>query len=712
MAELIPAREPTVLGSVDDTVVQLVLGVTDPASFNREYRFPTNGGKTAFFQSQWQSLSGDNFSGFPVYVIIAQDAILQNNFTQQLPITTPLSSLTIARFRDLVRCFVIQDKNVVGGACPMLVFNRLGSTALRIDLLSALSAVGEKEYGGAAYWPKAFAPTQYGAATGGPWSQNAYLNKVAPLQDNLVTTTSWQGFSAYRAAHGPVLGTGNWRKDYWIHIDGAPWAKPSFNLYRSSVPNAARAGVGICGYICSWANATVPATDLPSAVAYGIGGQWLTQPWLIANRVNYDEVFYLTAGCITVCVCPQLSAGDSSILPGGIDFTAKVYCYKAGAEKLVFICPHGLTLSNMQPGDPYLVIPVYEPGEYRVEFVVWISNGNASLQGNYTYSILTNSLTEFLGHRMAPSLVSNNLNTLLDGDIARVNAYEGSTQENIASYQPVVATRGIFANMNQAASSSTVKSAAIRANCLAIYDNTGNNNDGGTIATAQLPTGVDYTDVLRPPRYADNYPTPPPAYQSPGLASPLYCDPAQSLSIVTKHAIKLRIQGVYKSFHGFNGRKELEYVASIVACRAGQLRAATPVNTIVSQYAFDYRLEYQRPTVTVITASPNAAWFAPPAGQQQALLATSPLDYSIEFTVTGEYNTENMWLAGSVRSSLTTWQQVEVMAYILGQLEIAAMGNDAALEMYRRLPPQLRDRLEDYMRKGISQASFGIMKKS
>lgn len=712
MAELVPA--PGVLLSeseVDETVVQLVLGLTDPASFNRAVRFPTDNtpqGKSAFFQAQFKSISGDNFSGLPVTVIVRQDLILENNFLLQLPISTPLSSLTIVRFRDMVRSFIIQDKNVTGGACPMVIFNRIGSTALRIDLLSGLSAVGEVEYGGAVFWPNAFQPTKntlFGAATGGPWSRNPYINKVAPLGDPAVPITTWQGFAALRAAHGPALGNGYFRHNRYIRIDGSPWSRPGANSYLASVPTNARAGKGIYAYICQWQGAVNPATDLPTGSR--TTGQWVTQPWLIANRINYDELFYLTAGCISICVCPQLPIGHASILPGGVYFLVKLYRYINGGEKPIFATPAGVTLNGMRPGDPYCVIPVYDPGEYRVEFIVWLDPASAALQGNYTYGIMTNSLTEFMGHHMAPGLVSNNLNTLVDGDIARVDYRAGSNQENIATFAPIART----SNANLAATSSSIKSAAVRANTLTIYDNTGNNNDGGSIVTAQMPTGTDWSEVLLPPRYADVLVVPPGAFQTPGLSSYMYADPGYNLQQLSKDAVELRMRGTYKSFHGLGGRKECELTRDIVACRVGQIRSGAPLVTLVSQFALDYPLDGHRATVTVIMASPNAVWFAAAASQPQALSGTSPIDFRVQIDMTGEYTTENMWRAASLQTSLTTWRQVETAATILAQLDIAVAGDDPAREFFRNLPAALRDRLDDYMKKGVAQLPFAIVKR-
>jgi hypothetical protein len=708
-ATLVPA--PVVSpGVVDETVVQLVLGLTDPAGFNREIRLPTSGEKTAFFQAQWKSIAGDNFSGFPVSVRVQQDDIVgpaSNDFYLQLPITSPLNTLVIARMRDLVRCFVIQDKNINGGTCPMQFFNWLGSTAFRIDLLSGLSAVGEKEYGGASYWPNAFQPP-FGATTGGPWCSNDYLNIVAPSQRAGLTT--WKGFNSWRSAHGPAIGAATGRKQYYIYIDGSPWARPNFNIYREPVPPG-RTGIGLCGYICQWAGAINLANDLPAPVA-DIGGQWLTRGYLVANHVNYDEVFYLTTGCISICVCPQLTAGSPSILPVGVFFSARVFRWNRGAEKIIFQTPVGITLANMQPSDPYLVIPISEPGEHRVEFSVWLDPADPQAltkQGSYTYSIVSNSLTEFMGHHMAPALISNNLNTLLDGQVARVNSYSASTQENIADFN---AAAPAGSALNQAASSTTVKASIILGHELSIYDNTGNNNDGGSILTAQLPTGADWRDVMEPPRYADNLPSPPPAYQTPSLASLNYCDPGQNLPLLSKHPIELRITGLYKSFHPLGGRKELELTRSVFPCRVGQLRASVPSATIVSQFALDYKLDHTtRSTVTVISASPNAGWFASAAEQAAALASSSPLDYRLQVDVSGEYTTDNMWKGSSLRSSLTTWEQMEMAAYITGQLDFAAIGNDPIRTTYRRLPPALQQMLDDYMKRGIAPASFGILKK-
>lgn len=705
-AAIVPAVEPGP-GIVDDTVIQLVLGLTDPAGFNREIRTPTSGEKTAFFQAQWKSIAGDNFSGFPSFVLMKQDDSLQSDIFLQLPIGSPLNTLMVARMRDLVRCFVIQDKNVYGGVCPMQLYNRIGSTAFRLDLLSGLSAIGEIEYGGASYWPNAFQPP-FGAMTGGIWSSNNVLNKVSPAVDNV--TTTWQGFNSWRSAHGPVIGAATGRKQYYIFMDGSPWARPNFNLYRSAaVPlPPGRTGIGICGYICQWAGAISLANDLPPPIVE-LGGQFVTQAWLIAHVLNYDEVFYLTAGCISICVCPQLTFGDPTILPVGVYFSARVFRWDRGAEKIIYQTPVGITLANMHPGDPYCVIPIYEPGEHRVEFSVWLDPTDPQVltkQGRYTYSIIMNSLTEFLGHHMAPALVSNNLNTLLDGNIARVDTRPGSTQENIADVNSAAPDGSA---LNLAASSTTVKAAIVLASELSIYDNTGNNNDGGSIITAQLPTGTDWRDVMQKPRYADNFPSPPAAFQTTGLATPGYCDPAQNLALLSKHPIELRISGIYKSFHPLGGRKELELIKSITACRLGQIRANVPNATIVSQFALDYPLSLPRSTVTVISASPNAGWFAPANQQAQALIGSSPLDYRLQVDISGEYTSDNMWKGSSLRTSLTTWSQMEVAAYIIGQLDFAAIGNDPIRTTYRRLPPHIQQALDDYMKRGIAPTSFGLL---
>lgn len=691
-----------------DAEKQLILGVVDPEQFGRELRLPGDGTRTAVFSATWKTLPGDNFSGLPVLILMRQDNDPNHDATINMPVRTPPNSLTIFRKRHAVDCLIVEDKNLTAGAALYLIQDVAGSTALRIDLASGLSCRASEMYGGAIYYPGYFNRpiAQYGA----PWHQSVYNLVGTGLNIQANQTTAFQGFAAYRAAHSAAQGVliHPVTKRRYVYLDGSMLAKPGFPNYLSpnpgpSQPGGLRKGVGLSGYICATLDNAVP----PPAP---FGGTWITEASLAAgNAANYDELFYLTTGCIAILIPPLLPVGHAGILPGGVNFHVKIYCLNRGAERLLTVGPTGQTLNNMAPGDAIFVWPVWFPDFHRAEVVFWVDD--PAKQGTFYYSILYCSLGEFWGHRFAPGLLTNSQSTFAPSAVAKVTFQSDNTQENIASFDPadVRPTSANASYVTQPVSNPTATGMATRVigSALQALNNTATQSNS-TVTTVTLPSGMSWLTVTDRPKYTEN-PLPKPfGLQGNGAASIAYTDPYISLGLLSRHTIDVACKDdEYKSFMPLGTLEEMRLRRDIQNVRMMQrelIAGGLPEEVFPSEFTYSFPMDL-RVTVTVIGATASNVFQVSPANRQAAINASpGPLDYRIRITVGGEYTTSNQWMSQQVSTMLHS--ELSRGAYVLTQIDTVGVGVDAFRQMVSRLPPHLRDALIEYMSRNIAAKSF------
>lgn len=712
---------------VSEEVAGLVLGLLDPEFYGRELRLPTAGQKTAVATPTWNSSPGENFNGYPVRVTMSQNVDnTEQDVSLQLPIRTPSTSLFVARFRSTVRAFVLEDKNVSGGTSQYIVFNKLGTVCLAVQLKANMTSLGEQCYGGSSYYPV------QQSTVFGPWSRSALFNTVGPNAD--ATLVPWAGWDDWRSAHGPVLGTGelkkssqvNTERDYF-YCDGSPWAEPGFPAYLPA--NNARGqnvGRGIRGYICDTTLTTWPDTFY-WPLWYTALDIATTDPTYHDGVLNYDEVFYLSSGFIAVVVPPLIATNDPRIIPGPIPFQVNVYRYLSGAEELVCRSPPAQTLTNMAPGEPLFICPVWKRGHYRVEFL--LTGGSSTANQDCAFSIIHGSLSEFMGHRMVPKLLTNSQSSLpkdgQSGLVARATFEPASVEDNVAMnfaappapnlYPVQVIAKPPATNVippEQTPDQTTITASRINSAICTAVDLSGGGLTASSAATVKLPQTLDWLQILQPNAFADNAPIIPPAYQGTGLKANDYSIPYENLfSQTSKPEERTLNDGRYFSHMPLSGIQDAQFETAVKSCRAGQVRAGLSFNftELVSFFSFSYTLNEEAAMVTVFQSAPTPVQYTTGTSQLQAIATTYPIDLRIALEFELEYTTLDSWR--EVKSSFVTWEDLEKAARIISQLPVSAVGNDYLRVLLSRLPSALADQLFHYLDTGISKGIYRVNKR-
>lgn len=718
-----------------DAVARLVIGLVDPSTLNSPIRKPTTGEKTKYLQTHWNNYPGDNFSGLPVFFEVPQSPDPSNDFSLQIPFRTPPNSLTYAQFRDAVRCIVLEDKNLTGGACWMVAINEAGSTALLVDLMGSLNVNTDTVLGGAIYWPNALNPPF--SPTGGPFSSTNVLQMVAPtgVEPTPPAKTTWQGFYRSRAAHGKAQGVGIFNGKHYLFMDGSPWAEPGSLQGMQPAGGSTHQYQGIQGYICK----TIGDAAVPNGPT---GGMWLTQAILdagLANPVqapvNYDEVIYLTAGCIIFCVPPQLPASSTLIIPAGagpnvVYFKVKIWEWSQGAEKLINLSsPVGQILPNMQPSDPYYIWPIHKPGYYRWEFTL-IATGPGVNPGTYAYSVILSSLGEFWGHHMLPGLVSNNTKaTLIDGAIATINFDASSVNDNVATFAqgPPTGIPTTSSALDRAIYSSTaanevnIRIASVLASTVTINNNTGSTLGKSSDTVLPLPTGMDWMTALEVPSAEDNLQLPPNAFTADrGSASKYYTNPYVNLDMLSRHAQERDLTDKHFNWLPPGGAQAFWPKPNIRTTRRAQIKLLRSManltqvsdykQTLLAQALFEFPLQHSRATMGTIMASPSSALYVPASSLIAAVTSSIPFDFRLRFEISAEITTDNMWNFGEVMTSTTTSDEWEQAVYIVSQLPISETGDNYLDKIFSRLPPVWKTQLLTYLKKDIEVKPYAIRK--
>lgn len=706
-----------------EKVLELVLGLVDPQFYGRGLRLANDGIKTATAVVEYNTLPMDLITGYPSPVTCVQNVNnLSQNLVLQLPVRTPPTTLFVARFRSATLAFIIEDKNVTGASATYLLFDEIGDSAMQIDLFSTVSARAYASYGGATYYQGYFNPTGFGT-TSGLFASTAKINTVG---DNAtgppIATTTWQGFKSWRAPHGPLQAAQDPSKKglpgnraRYIYCDGSPWAQPGFPQYLSTRTGPApKTGTGIAGYVCDCALALPTGWQTNTTVQTLDGNGY--------GPVNYDEVFYLFSGCIIVCVPPLIASNDPRIIPGGVQFMIRVFKWKAGTEKLVARTPDGAqTLSNMQPKDPLAIIPIWERGSYRVEFTLSNADGIGSIPcGNYAYSVVFNSLSEFMGHHMLPQLLSN-VDTNFDPTNptpARATMYPESTQENVAYVFEDYGNQNLFpkATVNGNAynyspeytpDQVTVSSARINGCTLKVVEQDTNGSSTSSAATGKIPAYLDWLEVLDKDRFEDNPLVPFPAYSDKGQYDQNYSSPFENLNnkVSTVEETTLK-EGKFFAHYPISGIEDIELLKEISPCRRGQIKAGVALNfnELVSFFSFTHTLWHPSCVITVFQTSPTAVQFSTGATQANAVANTSPIDLRLSLTFGIEYTTLDKFR--TVLSSRMTREEVETAATLIAQLPVSASGSDYLKTLFSRFPDTLSSRLLHYLKTGVEDRTW------